>query len=258
MFHPQRLPQPLGEYHCLLRFSPFFLVEAPFPQSYALKERHSLPGIPALQGYVREALMSPRIIFRLFSLLLAVFAFSSIRVVAQDDAASVADAARRSRQQKQDAAKPAHVIDNDVIPSAPASASSSAPAASASNSATPAQPAADAAAKKTDGDSANDESKKKEIDALKQEIADKKASLNLVQRQLSLDQDTYLSNPDHERDKAGKEKLDSMQLDISQAQSELDVLLAKLAALAPPSDSANPNSPAVPNAPATPETPAKP
>jgi hypothetical protein len=209
------------------------------------------------QVHVREALMLFRILLRSFALLLALFAFTAITLVAQDDT-SVADAARRAQQQKQNAAKPARVIDNDSLPPAPAGTSAPTPAAPAPDANSPA-PAADASADSAaeKKDAADEERNKKEIDQLKQEIAEKKQKLNLEQRELALDQDTYISNPSHDQDKAGKEKLDSMQSDIAQAQSELDELVAKLAALAPPADASAPAS-TTPAAPATPEQQPKP
>jgi chromosome segregation ATPase len=185
-------------------------------------------------------------IFRLSALVLAAFSFS-VPLFAQqqqDDAPSVAEAARRARQQKQEAAKPAHVIDNDVIAPAPA-ASAASPNASA-----PASPSSDAnvakapeGAPKVAADKTDEEKKNADIEALKQQIADKLAKVNLQQRELSLTQDTYLSNPDHEHDKAGKDKLDSMQSDLTQLQAELTELQAKLAAIAPASDEKAPEPP---------------
>ena len=178
--------------------------------------------------------MSPKVILRVVALLLVAFSFSAIRLAAQDDAPSVADAARRARQQKQDSTKPAHVIDNDTLPPSPAAANSS-------PDANPTAPAGDAsaspAAPKAEGAGAEDEQKKADFEALKKQVADKKAKVDLQQRELSLAQDSYYTNPDRERDKVGKEKLDSMQSDLTQAQAELADLQAKLAAFAPPSDS---------------------
>jgi hypothetical protein len=185
-------------------------------------------------------------ILRLSVFVLAAFSFS-VPLFAQqqqDDAPSVAEAARRARQQKQEAAKPAHVIDNDVIAPAPA-----APAASP-NASAPASPSSDAnvakppeGAPKVEADKTDEEKKNADIEALKLQIADKLAKVNLQQRELSLTQDTYLSNPDHEHDKAGKDKLDSMQSDLSQRQAELTELQAKLAAIAPASDEKAPETP---------------
>jgi hypothetical protein len=183
-------------------------------------------------------------IFRLSALVLAAFSFS-VPLFAQqqqDDAPSVAEAARRARQQKQEAAKPAHIIDNDVIAPAPPAASP--------NASAPASPSSDASvakppegAPKVEADKTDEEKKNADIEALKQQIADKLAKVNLQQRELSLTEDTYLSNPDHEHDKAGKDKLDSMQSDLTQLQAELTELQAKLAAIAPASDEKAPETP---------------
>jgi len=198
--------------------------------------------------------MLSRIFLRSFALFLAVFAFSSIRLVAQDDT-SVAEAARRARQQKQDATKPSHVIDNDSLPPAPvgAAAPSSAAPAPESNAPAPAAPGASADSGALKKGASENENQKKEIEALKQEIAEKKEKLNLVKREMALDQDSYLSNPDHDHDTAGKQKLDSMQSDIAEAQSELEQLQSKLAALAPPSDATAPETPPAPAAPEAPK-----
>jgi transglutaminase/protease-like cytokinesis protein 3 len=185
--------------------------------------------------------MSAKMTVRWLALLLAAFSFFSIRLVAQDDTTSVADAARRARQQKQSAAKPAHVIDNDAIPPSPAA--SAAPS-SDSGSAAPAETASSSAvAPKSGTDTAKEEKEKAEIEALKQQVADKKAKADLQRREMSLAQDSYLSNPEHENDKAGKEKLESMQSDLTQAQAELTELQAKLAALAPAPETKTPETP---------------
>jgi hypothetical protein len=189
--------------------------------------------------------MPSKTILRLLTLFVAAFALST-PLLAQDDSPSVAEAARRARQQKQDAAKPAHVIDNAAIPPSPAASNSApapAPPASHANSAKPAESAsASAEAPKQDPDNGDDEKQKAEIDALKKEIADKLAKVTLQQRDTALAQDTFLSNPDHDHDKAGKEKIDSMQSDLNQLQAELNELQVKLAALAPASDQKTPES----------------
>jgi hypothetical protein len=170
--------------------------------------------------------MSPKVVLRLLAVLLATSSVYCVGVFAQDDASSVADAARQARRQKQDAAKPAHVIDNDAIPSSSA----------ASNSANPANTPADAKASQAANSSAqpasgsaDEANNKDEADALKKEIAAKKGQVDFQKREMALAQDNYYSNPDHDRDTAGKQKLDAMQADLTQAQSELDELQAKLA-----------------------------
>jgi hypothetical protein len=187
--------------------------------------------------------MSSKTILRLLALLVAAFALSTPLLAQQDDSPSVAEAARRARQQKQDAAKPAHVIDNDAIPPSPAASNSTPAPASDANSAKAAETAsASAEGSKPDADKGDDEKQKAEIDALKKEIADKLAKVTLQQRDIALAQDTFLSNPDHEHDTAGKEKIDSMQSDLTQLQAALTELQAKLAALAPAMDQKTPES----------------
>ncbi|HUN61744.1 MAG TPA: hypothetical protein VMU53_07135 [Candidatus Sulfotelmatobacter sp.] len=183
--------------------------------------------------------MSPKLMVRVFALLLAACSLYSVRVLAQDDTTSVAEAARRARQQKQDAAKPAHVIDNDAIPPSPAAANSPNSANSPAG-----QQATDSSAQPAT-DSADEAKDKSDVDALKKEIAAKKEQVDFQKRELALAQDSYYSNPEHERDSAGKQKLDAMQADCNQAQSELSELQAKLAAAGPasnekPAESAKP------------------
>lgn len=180
--------------------------------------------------------MSLKVMLRVFALLLAACSLYSVRVLAQDDTTSVAEAARRACRQKQDAAKPAHVIDNDAL----------APSQAASNSSNPANApqAADSSAQPAAG-SADEAQNNNDVDTLKKEIAAKKEHVDFQKRELALAQDNYYSNPDHQRDTAGKQKLDGMQADLAQAQSELSELQAKLAAAGPaadekPADSAKP------------------
>lgn len=181
--------------------------------------------------------MSRKTVMRTLMLLTA-FSLCGIGVAAQDDAPSVAEAARRARQHKQDSAKPAHVIDNDTLTPAssnagPAQANPPQPTpAPSTNDANSAVVSGNATGNDTDK-SAADEGKKGEIDALKRQIAEKKASIDLQQREMALAQDSFYSNPDHEHDKAGKEKLEAMKSDLAQAQSELADLQAKLSALGP-------------------------
>jgi hypothetical protein len=203
--------------------------------------------------------MPLKAILRISAVLLAAVSFSSLRVAAQDDSSSVADAARRARQQKHDAAKPVHVIDNDTLAPVSSTSSSATPAATAPGPAPAATdtknaaPAADKAAASSDTaktDSANDKSDKAdeqannaEIEALQQQIVEMKAKVDLQQREIALEQDTYYSNPSHDADTAGKEKLDSMQSDLTSAKSQLADLLAKISALAPQSsDTKTPES----------------
>ena len=203
--------------------------------------------VRAVDSGVRESPMLPRTTWRFVVMLLTGFSLSApLLAQQQDDAPSVAEVARRARQQKQEAAKPAHVIDNDAIPpSAAASGANPAPAApSDASSAKPAEATGGSTGPaKADANKGDEDKKKSEIEALKQQIADKLEKVNLEQREIALTQDNYFSNPDHEHDKAGKEKLDSMHEALTQFEAELADLRAKLAALNPAADEKAPETP---------------
>jgi hypothetical protein len=179
---------------------------------------------------------------------------------------SVADAARRAREQKKAAEKqPSPVITNDTLkPSAPAgtpspeatpapaTAPAAQPAADSSNApdanAAPApagQPAPGSPAAETD-QKAKDSA---EVAAMKQQLAEAQKALDLLQRDAALQQDTYISNPDHAHDTAGKAKLDAMLQQITGSQQTVDALKAQLAALLA---SASSTAPGAPNAPPQP------
>ena len=193
--------------------------------------------------------MSPRIIARALALLLMAGSFSAVRLAAQDEP-SVAEAARRARQQKQAAPKPARIIDNDSIPpshTAPATPAADSAASEANPSAPTPSSDSNAPAKSEDATAPPSEkgtadadaaaARKAKMEALKKQIADKKESVDLQQRAIALAQDTFYSNPDHEHDRDGKAKLDSMQGDLEQAKAELAELQAKLAELGESADS---------------------
>lgn len=204
-----------------------------------------------------EVPMSYNRIFRTLCLLFVAMSFFALHLAAQD-APSVAEAARRSREQKQAASKPATVVTNDTLSPLPATAPAAATAANA--------PAASSASPESSAEnqppaSSNDAEKKKaDIDALKQQIADKQQAADLLQREISLERDTFYSNPDYQHDTSGKQKLDSMQSDLKDMQDELATLKAKLADLSggeEPKESAPANPPATQpaNPPATPAPP---
>jgi len=140
---------------------------------------------------------------------------------------SVAEAARRAREQKKAAAKPAKVVTEDDIKPAP-SAATAAPATSV-QPVTAAQPSSTGA----QGPKSPVEAAKaaKERAALKEQIKQAESDLDLLQRELRLDQDSFYSSPNYASDTAGKEKLDALKQQVSDKQQELDRLKAQLAAL---------------------------
>jgi hypothetical protein len=198
----------------------------------------------------------------------AVLPLAALAQSQDSPAQSVADAARRAREKKKAAEKqPAPVITDDTLKrSAPASPEANAPAPAPSSEAAPApapaaQPAAasssapDASAPPTPAGqstpAANPEAPSQkakdsaELAALKQQVADAQKGLELLQRELALQQDTYISNPDHARDVAGKAKLDAMLQQVGDKQQAVDALKSQLAALQASSGTA----PATPTAP---------
>lgn len=66
---------------------------------------------------------------------------------------------------------------------------------------------------------------------LKLEVTEAENGLDVAQRQFALDQDSFLTNPDHVHDVAGKAKLDDEKQDISNRQQEIERLKVRLAAL---------------------------
>jgi hypothetical protein len=164
---------------------------------------------------------------------------------------SVAEAARRSRAQKKAASKPLPVITNDDLkPAAPAQVAASTPASSSSFEAAP-LPAAQAAqnssnspvsdnsssssADSSPGSKADDASQKSkdsaELAGLKRQLVDAQNDVDLLKRELSLDQDTVYSNPNYTDDPSGKAKLDALQQQIADKQQVVDGIKARIAAL---------------------------
>jgi uncharacterized coiled-coil protein SlyX len=211
--------------------------------------------------------MSRRISLRLaIAILTAVplFPLTALGQSQDTQSESVADAARRAREKKKAAEKqPAPVITDDTLkPSAPASPEANVPTPATSSEAAPApasgaQPTADpsgaANAEAAPGAPASEADQKTqasgELASLKQQVADAQKGLELLQRDLSLQQDTYISNPDHSHDTAGKAKLDAMQQQVTEKQQEVDALKTRLAAL---QESLKTTAPPAPAAPTTP------
>lgn len=201
--------------------------------------------------------MSYKRFFPVLSLLFLATSSFALHLAAQD-APSVAEAARRAREQKQAASKPATVVTNDTLSPATATASpvanpfDSAPAPSSESAESSAENQPSAASK-------DDAETKAATDSLKEEIAKKQRAADFLQREIALEQDNFYSNPDYQRDTATKQKLDSMKAELKDKQDELAALKAKLAGLSggeEPKESAPPNAPAttVPATPAPPQS----
>jgi hypothetical protein len=158
---------------------------------------------------------------------------------------SVAEAARRAREQKKTAAKPGEVITNDTLkPATPATVQNATAATESLPGTTPSTtPATEATADAASAAEPTKESaeaelaaKKAKMEALKLQIADKAKEADLQQRALALANESYYSRPDFSKDPDGKAKLDAMQSDLAQKKEELAQLKAKLKDLAPDAD----------------------
>ncbi|HMD06087.1 MAG TPA: hypothetical protein VKH63_01030 [Candidatus Acidoferrum sp.] len=187
----------------------------------------------------------------------------STRAQSQDtQTQSVADAARRAREQKKAADKqPSPIITNDTLkPAAPAPSSDAAavpapsarPAADSSNppapSAAPA-PAGQSAAGSPVGDADQKTKDSAEVARQKQQLAEAQKELALLQRELALEQDNVYSKNNYASDTAGKAKLDDLKQQVAGKQEALDALKARLEALL---GAAGDTAPATPPAPPQP------
>ncbi len=169
---------------------------------------------------------------------------------------SVADAARRAREQKKAAAKqPAPVITDDTLkPSAPPAQTANAPAPAQSPEAAAAKPATGSSSAPAEqpapGSPAEDADQKAkasaELASLKEELTQAQKNLDLVQRELGLEQDNVYSKPNYASDTAGKTKLDDLKRQVTDKQQTVDALKTRLAALL---DSLGGTVPAAPAAP---------
>ena len=170
---------------------------------------------------------------------------SSASFAQSQDAQSVADAARRAREQKKPQPKPAKVItDEDIKPAPPAvvagaPATPDAAAAPANATSVVAAPPAGSAPAAQARDQ-KDQPEPKEVSDLKAQIKQALDDLRLVLREESLEEDKFYSNTDYAHDNAGKAKIDDLKQQASEKQVVLDRLKARLAELLPPADNSTP------------------
>jgi hypothetical protein len=177
--------------------------------------------------------------------------------------ASVADAARRARDQKKNAAKSSKVITDDELDRHVFKPGQAGFNVMAPPQLETAPPSAEAVAAAEAADNASDEDLQKEAAAqdsdiarLKVQIREGEKDLDVLRRQLALDQDSYFSKTDYARDTAGKSNLDNEKQQINDRQEQIERLKTRLAALeelkshrkparkkaAPPAQSENPRA----------------
>lgn len=194
--------------------------------------------------------MSRKMILSFPALCFLALTFFPARLAAQD-APSVAEAARRAREQKKASAKPATIITDDTLH--PASATPATPGSDVAPAPAPAQADSSAPAPAQEGgkpETASNDEKKEKLAALKKQLADLQERVNVLQREIALEQDNFYRNPDYVHDTAGKQKLDALRDDLQQQESELSDLKAKMAELdsgdSKPASSTGPETPAPP------------
>jgi hypothetical protein len=151
--------------------------------------------------------------------------------------ATVADAARRAREQRKNSAKSTKIITDDDLDRHVFK-----PGRGGFNVGAPPQmetepPSAEAVAAAEAADKASDEDLQKEAAAqdadiarLKLQITQAEKDLDVLRRQFALDQDSYLSKTDYAHDTAGKKNLDKEKQQINDRQEEVERLKTRLAA----------------------------
>lgn len=154
---------------------------------------------------------------------------------------SVADAARRNRDKKKNSSNPpksAKVITDDDFDRRNFQPGQEGLNVGAAPKLETEPPSAQAVAAAEASDKAAEQrylkeaaGQDEEIARLKLQITQAEKDLELDRRQLSLDQDSYFSNPDYVHDTAGKAKLDSEKQQINDKQQEIERLKTRLAAL---------------------------
>jgi hypothetical protein len=155
--------------------------------------------------------------------------------------ASVADAARRNRDKKKNAAtspKAAKVITDDNLDRRNFEPGQEGLNVGATPKLETEPPSAQAVAAAEASDKAGEGAGLKEaaeqdaqIAKLKLHVTQTEKDLDLLRRQLSLDQDSYFTNPNYVQDTAGKAKLDGEKQQIDDKQQEVERLKTRLAAL---------------------------
>lgn len=158
---------------------------------------------------------------------------------AQQTSQSLADAARKAKEQQKQAPKAKTVWTNDNLPNAPTvSVVGQTPQEAATANTNEAQ-ANSQAATSASGDIDSERAKiSADLEQAQKQLDNLKTDLDLAQRESKLDSDQYYSGPDFASDQQGKAKLDSdksqveaKQQAVDQAQKKVDELQKELDSL---------------------------
>jgi hypothetical protein len=152
-----------------------------------------------------------------------------------NSAPSVAEAARRAREKKNNAAKPVRTLTNEDLPAAPVAESNNGNA-----QPSPATSPDGAALTTTDGRVAptapvSDEQSKRKmaenvaaLERAKKELIQAQSELDVMQRKAALDSESYYSKPDFASDKDGKASLDAEAQEINDKKQAVDKMKARV------------------------------
>lgn len=180
----------------------------------------------------------PLITLSMAILCMAGFSGTACAQSQEDSAPSVAEAARRTREQKKNAAKPVKTLTNDDLPAAPAASSNQASALVNPSEAAESGAATPGSASVTPANAEGDEQaklKKEEnagaLERAKKELARAEHELDVMQRKAALDSDSYYSKTDFASDTAGKANLDAEAQEINAKKEDIDKLKARVAEL---------------------------
>jgi len=209
----------------------------PYPRMIAPFRRRAYPEVCNRSDFTE--MMEARKFPRLIAAVLAAFGCVALPNTAwpQDSQSpSVADAARRARQDKNSSkptSRPSKVITDDDLSSTAKSAEGVNVGAPPKLETQPPSKSAVAATEAADqvADSGKADVKKgddPEIAKAKEDLAKASKELDLLQRELALDQDTFYSNTDYVHDKAGQTRLAGEQQQINVKQQEVSALKAHL------------------------------
>jgi hypothetical protein len=180
----------------------------------------------------------------LLTSLAAALLLTGYSCAAQSQAPSVAEAARRAREQKKAAGKAVRTLTDDDLPKtarseapAPGAPASEAPDQQKPDQAKPEEEAKPAPPEAAPAESAKQKEALKKAElraALKQAKADlglAESELDILQRKAALDSDAFYSQTDYARDSAGKARLEADNRQVSDKKNDVDALKAKIASL---------------------------
>lgn len=168
---------------------------------------------------------------------------------------SVADAARRVRQQKAQEPKAVRVYTNDNLPGAPGAVSAVRTSGPASTGAAAPSGTAEAAREPAAASKEEDQERSEVEDKIaktKERLATQKKDLELLSRDHDLERQQFFSNPGYSTDSAGRARFDALgnqvnakRQEVQETEQELGALEEKLKGinekLGPPKETSNPS-----------------